>query len=158
MATTVRKTIAQFVPSSSPTKAVRNQPGRSLGLKSMEVPTLLKMITSGLRWSSVERFLHESGFTQQELAQYLGVPLRTLARRKEGGGLDENESERLFRLAEIYDAALDMFGRDKANAREWLLSPVRGLNNARPIDYARTDYGAREVRNLIGRLEHGVFS
>ncbi len=35
--------------------------------------------------------------------------------------------------------------------------PVRGLNNARPIDYARTDYGAREVRNLIGRLEHGVF-
>jgi putative toxin-antitoxin system antitoxin component (TIGR02293 family) len=158
MATTVRKSIAQFVPSLSPTKAVRIQPGRSLGLKRMEVPTLLEVITSGLRWSSVDSFLHESGFTQQELAQYLGVPIRTLARRKEGGGLDENESERLLRLSEIYDAALDLAGGDKANAREWLLSPVRGLNNSRPIDYARTDYGAREVRNLIGRLEHGVFS
>ncbi len=71
----------------------------------MEVPTLLEVITSGLRWSSVDSFLHESGFTQQELAQYLGVPIRTLARRKEGGGLDENESERLLRLSEIYDAA-----------------------------------------------------
>jgi putative toxin-antitoxin system antitoxin component (TIGR02293 family) len=158
MTNTARKSIAQFVPASGTTKVVRVQPGRSLGLKRMEIPTLLKVITSGLRWSSVASFLHESGFTQLQLAQYLGIPLRTLARRKEGGGLDENESERLLRLSEIYDAALDLFNGDKADAREWLLSPVRGLNNARPMDYARTDYGAREVRNLIGRLEHGVFS
>lgn len=158
MAPTVRKPVAQFVPSSSSAKTLRIQPGRSLGLKRMEIPTLLKVITSGLRWSAVDSFLQESGFTQQQLALYLGVPLRTLARRKEAGGLDENESERLLRLSEIFDAALDLFGGDNADAREWLLSPVRGLNNARPIDYARTDYGAREVRNLIGRLEHGVFS
>jgi putative toxin-antitoxin system antitoxin component (TIGR02293 family) len=158
MATTVRKPVAQFVPSASPSRSVRAQAGKSLGLKRMEIPSLLKIITSGLRWSSVDSFLHESGFSQQQLAQYLGVPLRTLARRKEAGGLDENESERLLRLSEIYDAALHLFSGDKADAREWLLSPVRGLNNARPIDYARTDFGAREVRNLIGRLEHGVFS
>lgn len=158
MATIARKPVAQFVPSSSPAKAARIQPGRSLGLKRMEIPTLLKVITSGLRWSAVESFLQESGFTQLQLAQYLGIPVRTLARRKEVGGLDENESERLLRLSEIYDAVLDLFSGDKADAREWLLSPVRGLNNSRPIDYARTDFGAREVRNLIGRLEHGVFS
>lgn len=124
----------------------------------MEIPTLIQVITSGLRWSAVESFLQESGFTQQQLAQYLGVPVRTLARRKEVGELDENESERLLRLSEIYDAALDLFGGDKDEVREWLLSPVRGLNNSRPIDYARTDFGAREVRNLIGRLGHGVFT
>jgi putative toxin-antitoxin system antitoxin component (TIGR02293 family) len=63
--------------------------------------------------------------------------------------LGENESERLLRLSEIYAAALDLFDGDQAGAREWLLSPVR-LNNAQAIDYARTDIGAREVRDLIG--------
>lgn len=158
MARTAHKSVAQFVPSSTPSRAARSQPGRSLGLKRMATPTLLKVIISGLGWSSVDSFLHESGFTQQQLAEYLGIPLRTLARRKEAGGLDGNESERLLRLSEIYDAAFDLFRGNKTDAREWLLSPVRGLNNARPIDYARTDYGAREVRSLIGRLEHGVFS
>lgn len=99
---------------------------------------------------------HDSGFTHAELVEYL-LP-RTLARRKKAGGLDEHESERMLRLAEIYEAALHLFDGDKTDTREWLLSPVRGLNNNRPIDYARIDYGAREVRNLIGRLEHGVFS
>jgi uncharacterized protein (DUF2384 family) len=27
-----------------------------------------------------------------------------------------------------------------------------------PIDFAQTEPGAREVENLIGRIEHGVFS
>ena len=69
---------------------------------------------------------------------------------EESGSLDEHESERMLRLAEIYEGALHLFAGDKGDAREWLLSPVRGLNNNRPIDYARTDYGAREVRNLMG--------
>ena len=93
-----------------------------------------------------------------ELADYLGVTPRTLARRKEMGNLDQYETERIFRLVEIYDAALHLFDGEKIDAREWLLSPVCGINDKRPIDYARTDFGAREVRNLIGRLEDGVFS
>ncbi len=68
------------------------------------------------------------------------------------------ESERLLRLAEIFEAALSLFDGDHDGVRQWLTSPVRGLGNARPIDYARTELGAREVRNLIGRLEDGVFS
>jgi len=112
----------------------------------------------GLRWTAVDSFLHVSGLTEQQLAEYLSVSLRTLARRKEGGTLGESESERLLRLSEIYDATLHLFDGDQVGARKWLLSPVRVLNNARPIDYARTGIGAREVRDLIGRLEHGVFS
>lgn len=119
---------------------------------------LIEVIAAGLRWTAVDSFLHISGFTQQQLAEYLGVSLQTLARRKKGGRLDESESERLLRLSEIYDAALDLFDRNRATTHEWLLSPCRALNKGRPIDYARTDIGAREVRDLIGRLEDGVFS
>lgn len=149
-----RKQIAQFVPSVGPT-ARACEP---FGIKFSDIQSVLDTISTGLRWPAVNSFLNDSGFTRAEVADYLGWPPRTLERRIEAGRLNEHESERMFRLAEIYEHALHLFNGDKTDAREWLLSPVHGLNNKRPIDYARIDYGAREVRNLIGRLEHGVFS
>jgi putative toxin-antitoxin system antitoxin component (TIGR02293 family) len=74
------------------------------------------------------------------------------------GAFDRRESEQLLRLVEIYEAALDLFDGDAVATRNWLTRPVRGLNNASPIDYAESEFGAREVRDLIGRLEDGVFS
>jgi putative toxin-antitoxin system antitoxin component (TIGR02293 family) len=141
-----------------PQTAGKSSPGRTLGLKEMSVPSLIRLIDKGLAWSTVSAFARVSGFTQQELAAFLGIPARTFARRRNSGALDPAESERLLRLAEIFDAALDLFDGDQNGVRQWLTSPVRGLNNARPIDYARTELGAREVRNLIGRLQDGVFS
>ena len=136
----------------------KSSPGRTLGLKEMNLPSLIRLLDSGLPWSTVPAFARVSGFSQQELAEFIGVPARTFARRRISGTLDPGESERLLRLAELFDAALSLFGGDHDGARQWLTSPVRGLNNARPIDYARTELGARELRNLIGRLEDGVFS
>jgi len=141
-----------------PHMAGKCPPGRALGLKEMSLPSLIRLIDKGLAWSTVSAFARVSGFTQQELAAFLGIPARTFARRKHSGALDTAESERLLRLAEIFDATLDLFDGDKDGVRQWLTSPIRGLNNARPIDYARTELGAREVRNLIGRIGDGVFS
>lgn len=134
------------------------QPGRLLGLKKMAVSALVNLLSAGLPWSAVEMFLKQTGFTQQELAQAIATPERTLARRKEAGKLNLVESERLLRLAEIFQGATDLFEGNTTAARKWLQSPERGLGNVSPMDYAVTDIGAREVRNLIGRLEYGVFS
>jgi putative toxin-antitoxin system antitoxin component (TIGR02293 family) len=40
----------------------------------------------------------------------------------------------------------------------WLNSPNHGLGGRTPLQMAQTEAGSREVENLIGRLEHGVFS
>jgi putative toxin-antitoxin system antitoxin component (TIGR02293 family) len=132
--------------------------GSTLGLKSMDVPALIKAASTGLSWSAVKRFLAATGFSQQQLAHYLDVPERTFARRRETGALDRRESEKLLRLAEIWEAALNLFGEDPERARGWLIAPAFGLGNAAPIDYARTEFGGREVRALIGRIADGVFS
>jgi len=147
---------AQFV--LPPHRERKPSAGRTLGLKAMNLPSLIRLVDRGLPWSTVPAFAGISGFSQMEVADFLGVPARTFARRRISGALDPAESERLLRLAEIFEAAVSLFGGDRDGARQWLTSPVRGLNNARPIDYARTELGAREVRNLIGRLEDGVFS
>jgi uncharacterized protein (DUF2384 family) len=39
-----------------------------------------------------------------------------------------------------------------------MLSPLPGLGGATPNDAAKTDSGARDLENLIGRMEHGVYS
>jgi putative toxin-antitoxin system antitoxin component (TIGR02293 family) len=46
---------------------------------------------------------------------------------------------------------------DKNDAREWFKRENRSLNNKTPLEYSDTEIGAREVEDLLGRIEHGVF-
>jgi putative toxin-antitoxin system antitoxin component (TIGR02293 family) len=124
----------------------------------METRSLMKAVHSGVSWSSIRRFLDITGFSQQDISSYLMIPERTFARRREAGIFDRRESEQLLRLAELSQAALELFNGDTNATRSWMTSPVRGLGNATPIDYARSEFGAREVRDLIGRLQDGIFS
>jgi putative toxin-antitoxin system antitoxin component (TIGR02293 family) len=156
MAVPNSKPIATFVPSATHMPATRI--GKALGLKSMETPSLMQALKSSLSWNAVHKFLDITGLSQQDLAKYLTISVRTFGRRREAGIFDRRESERLLRLAEIYQAALELFDDDTAATRNWLTSPVRGLGNAHPIDFAQSEFGAREVRNLIGRVADGVFS
>lgn len=150
------KPIATFIPSAThmPTSCIC----KALGLKNMETPSLMQAIESGLRWNAVHNFLDITGLSQQDLARYLTLPERTFARRREAGRFNRRETEQVLRLAEIYQAALNLFDGDTAATRTWLTCPVRGLGNARPIDFAQSEFGAREVRDLIGRLADGVVS
>ena len=43
-------------------------------------------------------------------------------------------------------------------ARRWLLTPQRALVGAIPLEIAKTEVGAREGEQIIGRLEQGVFT
>jgi len=132
--------------------------GEALGLKSMETASLMRAVQSRLSWNAVHKFLEITGISQLELAKYLTIPERTFARRREAGTFNRRESEQVLRLAEISQAALDLFDGDTTATRTWLTSRVRGLGNARPIDVAQSEFGVREVRDLIGRLADGVSS
>lgn len=123
-----------------------------------DTPAILRLLASGMEWAQVEAFLAQSGLTVRELADFLELPERTFARRRESGRLLKAESERVLRLMEIFSSLQELFDDDALAVRQWLTEPAVGLGNARPIEYAQTDFGGREVRNLIGRLEHGVFS
>jgi len=39
-----------------------------------------------------------------------------------------------------------------------MMEPAQALGEATPFEYLVTEVGAGEVRRLIGRLEHGVYS
>ncbi len=112
----------------------------------------------GLPYTSVTRFHSASGLPVAHIADLVQVPRRTLMRRKAAGRLQPLESERLLRMAMLFDRALELFEGDADAARRWLATPIKALAGETPWDFARTEIGAREVEDVIGRLEHGVFA
>ena len=99
-----------------------------------------------------------SGIALPEIAAIIGLPARTLARRKTSGRLTPDESEKLLRLSSVFELAVDLFEGKQSDALKWLSTPKKALENQTPLSYSRTELGAREVEKLIGRLEHGVYS
>lgn len=82
---------------------------------------------------------------------------KKINRRRKEGRLQTDESERLFRIAALYDRAIEVLG-DQERAEAWLKAPQKALGMKTPLQYAETELGAREVENLLGRLEYGIFS
>ena len=132
--------------------------GASLGLKSGSKADLLRQIEQGLPFETLLQLEENSGLPVATLAAVMGIPERTLARRKAAGRFEPNESERLLRIATLFEQCVELFEGDVAAAVRWLSNGKKALNDEVPLAYARTEIGAREVEDLIGRVDHGVFS
>jgi putative toxin-antitoxin system antitoxin component (TIGR02293 family) len=92
-----------------------------------------------------------------ELLAWLHMPARTWARRKQVGSFDMLESDRIARLGRLIKRAGKVLGGHDA-ARVWLTTPSRALHGRTPFAAADTETGAEAVFDLLGRLEHGVFT
>lgn len=128
-----------------------------LGLPSLKTPELLKRVASGFPYGVFERFQANIELSIEALAALVQIKRRTLARRREEGRLTAEESDRLLRAARVFGRALALFEGDVDAARDWFATPAPALGNRTPRDLAATELGVREVENLLGRLEHGVF-
>jgi putative toxin-antitoxin system antitoxin component (TIGR02293 family) len=101
--------------------------------------------------------LASHGFTQSEILQ-LVVPGRTLARRRRAGGqLASEESDRAVRLARVAALAERVFG-DGPKAQRWLRKPSPMLDSQAPIELLRTETGAQLVEQTLHRIDHGMFA
>jgi putative toxin-antitoxin system antitoxin component (TIGR02293 family) len=132
--------------------------GSSLGLSAANSAELIRQLERGFSFKTLHVLESRSGLTLSRLASVIGIPERTLARRKASGKLTPEESERLLRISAVFEDAVDLFEGDVRAAVNWLTTPRKALGDRPPLSYARTEPGAREVENLIGRLEHGIFS
>ena len=69
------------------------------------------------------------------------------------------EAEGIYHEAEILliMRALEVFG-DSETAGRWMREPNPALANKTPLTVIQTPEGLGEVRNILGRIEHGVIS
>jgi putative toxin-antitoxin system antitoxin component (TIGR02293 family) len=125
--------------------------------RAMNAPETVATIRAGLPMVEFEALQELLGLGAEELAGHLCISRSTLIRRRKARRLDMQESDRLLRYARLYARAEEALGGAES-AREWLRTPARALGYVSPLEFAETEAGARETENLLGRIEHGVFS
>jgi putative toxin-antitoxin system antitoxin component (TIGR02293 family) len=119
--------------------------------------TVIESLEAGLPIRELDELRSSLDLPMEKLAPMLGISKATLHRRKAAGRLDTLESDRVVRFARLLGQAVTVLESEEY-ARQWLSSPQFGLGGAVPLKYARTEVGAREVENLLGRIEYGVYS
>ena len=127
-----------------------------LGLAS-EPAALIAAVKAGLDVRVFVDLARRLGVSEARLAEIAGIASTTLTRRKRSGTLSASESEHVLRLAALLERAVQVF-EDEADAADWLRTPNLALGGVAPLAFADTELGAREVDDLLGRLEHGVYS
>ncbi len=115
------------------------------------------LIRKGISPAAVDALVTAMRVTQAELAAALDIPARTLARRKQEGVLNREESAKLVRLAQVAERAEEVF-QDVDASLDWLKSPNAALGGATPLSLLDTGIGADSVMDTLGRIEHGVFA
>ena len=131
--------------------------GASIGIKPQNTSKVIELIKLGLPVKAFTKLRENLDVSEKQLAGVLNIPVSTLARRKKTGRFPFTESERIFRIARLFDKARDVFQSDTM-ARKWLKEIAWALGDVSPLSYAQTELGAQEVEDLLGRIEDGVFS
>src|SRR5206468_10999358 len=123
-----------------------------LGVKPRSALDWVGMIREGIPAAAVESILDVVGLSQSELARALGIPERTLARRKREGVLNSEESSKLLRLARVVSRAHEVFD-DPRVAVDWLMAPNAALRGHAPLNLLDTDIGAESLLDTLRRIE-----
>ena len=113
---------------------------------------------------SIEEGIPASAVTelQKELGE-LNVPrpskyveaIASRASRARRKTLTPQEGERLVRVASVLARALDVW-EDESDAADFLTSPHPMLSGEAPVDRARSELGARQVEDLLTKLDLGL--
>lgn len=129
-----------------------------LGLKIVDKLRLSRQIESGLKFNALERLSKSTGLSMEKLRPALRITPRTMTRRRIEQRLSPQESDRLISISRLVAQTFELFEGNEVMAIKWFTSPKRAFAGLTPLEMSATEVGSREIENLIGRLEHGVFS
>lgn len=150
------KTLAASRPSPRRNDMTSTEPYEIVG--KVESPNdVIKAVKRGLRFGVIEDLRSKLNISSARLIKVVGMSDSTLRRRREAGRLDQNESERVYRLGKLFHLASRVLG-SRELAGQWFKIPSTALGGATPLDYADTEIGTQEVEKLLYRIANGIVS
>lgn len=117
----------------------------------------IETIKEGISKEELENLKEQTGMDYNVLSRILSVTKATLHNKKGKERFDAGISERILLLADIYSFGYTVF-KEQEKFNRWMKMPNRALGNESPLSLSETIYGMEEVKNLIGRIDYGVYS
>jgi len=118
---------------------------------------LVNLTRNGILKKSVTKMAANFGITQEKICELLHMSARNFQRIKDNTPLDIYTSEQTIEMANVYSKAHLIFVNDEA-VKQWFQTSNYALGNQKPLDLLDTSFGVKMVSDVLGRIEHGVFS
>lgn len=117
----------------------------------------MQIVRGGVTKTYLTTLKEETSLDYDALAQALSVTRSTLINKKGEQKFNDHISEGIIAVAEIYSFGYEVF-ENKNNFNQWMFAANQALGGAAPFDFMDNQFGRDEIRNLIGRIAHGVYS
>ncbi|MEO9869818.1 type II RES/Xre toxin-antitoxin system antitoxin [Ekhidna sp.] len=113
--------------------------------------------SEGISKSDFLVIVSDTGLNLTEFSALLPVSKRTIEKTKEKDLLSPAVSDRVLQIASLYQHGNLVLGSSSA-FKEWLHSSLISLGGQKPIKFMNNDTGISMINDLLGRIEHGVYS
>jgi len=117
---------------------------------------LIHITRTGLPKSVVTTVSAVLGISMEKMSSLLHVSHRTIQRKEDHELLNVYSTEQILEIAEVISRGIEVLGTIEAFTK-WLQSEIRVLNNKKPIDFLDTSFGAKLIKDVLGRIEHGIY-
>jgi putative toxin-antitoxin system antitoxin component (TIGR02293 family) len=106
--------------------------------------------------TKLEMFASYSGFAVEELLEAVIDPGTEKNSRPLHAPLTMEETDRLARVARIYEVAVKVYG-DSEDGRKWLTGKKHRFDGMTALSMLRTEAGERAVRQFLIQIDEGMF-
>jgi putative toxin-antitoxin system antitoxin component (TIGR02293 family) len=117
----------------------------------------MQVSQNGLTRQNFDRLKTYTGLDTETLATILAITSRTIQRKKTTDTFRPDISEKMLEIADIYAFGSTVF-EEKEKLQQWMNTQILALANKKPVELLSSSYGRKYIRQLLGRIEHGVFS
>ncbi len=118
----------------------------------------IEIATKGVNANVLGNFRTHFALSIEDIAHMFDVSEPTIYRwSKANKNLDRNISVKLFEITELFLYGCEVFG-SQDNFFKWLNLPNTALGGMEPMELVGIPEGVSKVRDILGRIEHGVYS
>jgi putative toxin-antitoxin system antitoxin component (TIGR02293 family) len=119
---------------------------------------IISLSNEGITKASLDALIGHLGISKKAFSEnILDASVKTLERKKSTDKLDKRTSSHIIEIAKLLEHAIAVF-EDEEKVKKWINTPNRALNNIKPIDLFYLPTGLSMVDDILGRIEHGVYS